>query len=44
MLVSVDLPQIFAATRLNIFDVQRIGVPSGSGLFAVQRKAGDMAS
>src|SRR5882757_6653352 len=35
--MAADLPQILAASRLNVLDVQRIGRPDCSGRFAVQR-------
>src|SRR5260370_22142087 len=35
--MTADLPQILAAARLNVFDVQRISRPNCSRCFAVQR-------
>jgi hypothetical protein len=36
MPMRADPPQVFAAARLDIFDVERIGMPSVCRLFTVQ--------
>src|SRR5882757_2107875 len=42
MPVRTDLPQVLPASRLDVFDVQGIGMPSCRRVFAVQRKARNM--
>jgi hypothetical protein len=42
--MSPDPPQVLAAARLNILNVQGISLCDGERLFAVQREARDLAA